>query len=500
MMLRAERPETPMQIQMLLIYDPSTAPGGKVTFTGILAELEARLHLAPTFRRRLTDLPGGLHMPYWVDDPDFDLEYHVRHIALPQPGDWRQLCIQIARIHARQIDLRRPPWEFTAIEGLNSVPGVPKGAFAISLKLHHCAVDGMESVELMLATHDLASDSPRPDPSQRPWRPDPLPSYTSLLARTAINGALYPLRAGKVLAPTALKAVGQLARLPAKLAGGVASTLAGGAGSAFAPTTRFNDPVSAHRVFEARFHDLTDIKRMKASVPGSTVNDVALAYVGGALREYLNRHGELPDQTLVAACPISLRDAGDKGSGGNMLFGRLQRLETTTADPLDRLATIAEATAAFRATSDKSENTQLLELVGTLPTALLGATVKAASVLPFSAPTIANTTVTNVRGPNEPMYFHGARLVLVTGMGPLIGGRTSFTLWRATTECSRSAPPPIARPCRTQRHMPTACRPRFRSCSQPQGEPTRKSPTGVGTWWRRYACSMRLQRHRRAWA
>ena len=157
-----------MQIQMLLIYDPSTAPAGKVTFTGILAELDARLHLAPTFRRRLTDLPGGLHMPYWVDDPDFDLEYHVRHIALPQPGDWRQLCIQIARIHARQIDLRRPPWEITVIEGLNSVPGVPKGAFAISLKLHHCAVDGMESVELMLAMHDLASDSPRPDPPESP--------------------------------------------------------------------------------------------------------------------------------------------------------------------------------------------------------------------------------------------------------------------------------------------------------------------------------------------
>jgi WS/DGAT/MGAT family acyltransferase len=179
-------------------------------------------------------------------------------------------------------------------------------------------------------------------------------------------------------------------------------------------------------VFEARFHDLADIKRIKACVPGSTINDVALAYVGGALREYLNRHGELPDQTLVAACPISLRDAGDKGSGGNMLFGRLQQLETTTADPLDRLAIIAEATAAFRATSDKSDSTQLLDLVGTLPTALLGATVKAASVLPFSGPTIANTTVTNVRGPNEPMYFHGARLVRVTGLGPLIGGLNLF--------------------------------------------------------------------------
>jgi diacylglycerol O-acyltransferase / wax synthase len=179
-------------------------------------------------------------------------------------------------------------------------------------------------------------------------------------------------------------------------------------------------------VFEARFHDLADIKRIKAGVPGSTVNDVALAYVGGALREYLNRHGELPDQTLVAACPISLRDAGDKGSGGNMLFGRLQQLATTTSDPLERLAVIAEETAEFRVTSDKSENTQLLDLVGMVPTALLGATVKAASALPFSGPTIANTTVTNVRGPNEPMYFHGARLLRVTGLGPLIGGLNLF--------------------------------------------------------------------------
>ena len=127
MMLRAETRATPLQIQLLLIYDPSTAPGGKVTFKGILEELDARLHLAEVFRRRLTELPGGLHRPYWVDDPDFDLEYHVRHIGLPQPGDWRQLCIQTARLHARQIDLRRPPWEITVIEGLNAVPGSPKG-------------------------------------------------------------------------------------------------------------------------------------------------------------------------------------------------------------------------------------------------------------------------------------------------------------------------------------------------------------------------------------
>ena len=422
MMLRAETPATPLQIQLLLIYDPSTAPGGKVTFKGILEELDARLHLADVFRRRLTELPGGLHRPYWVDDPSFDLEYHVRHIGLPQPGDWRQLCIQVARLHARQVDLRRPPWEITVIEGLNSVPGVPKGSFAMVLKLHHCAVDGMASVQMIAALHDLAADSPRPAGPDTPWRPDALPSTADLLARTAINAALHPLRAGTVLASSAPKVVSGLAGLPRKLVGGVASRVATGSRPSFAPKTRFNQTVSPHRVFEARFHDLADFKRIKASVPGSTVNDVALAYVGGALRKYLDGHGELPDESLVAACPISLREAGDKGSNGNVLFGRLQTLGTDIADPLERLAAIAEASAGSRSESDQSTRTQLVDLIGTVPTALLGITAKAASVLPFSGPTIANTTVTNVPGPTEPIFFSGARLVRAAGLGPLVAG------------------------------------------------------------------------------
>ncbi|MGO9034304.1 wax ester/triacylglycerol synthase family O-acyltransferase [Mycobacterium sp.] len=422
MMLRAERPATPLQIQMLLIYDPSTAPGGKVTFKGILDELDARLHLADVFRRRLTELPGGFHRPYWVDDPSFDLEYHVRHIGLPQPGDWRQLCIQVARLHARQIDLRRPPWEITVIEGLNSVPGVPRGSFALALKLHHCAVDGMASVAMIAAMHDLAADSPRPAGPDSPWRPAPLPTAANLLSRTAINAALHPLRAGAVLASSTPKAVRGLAGLPGKLVSGVVSRVAEGSGPLFPPKTRFNQSVSPHRVFEARFHDLADFKRIKASVPGSTVNDVALAYVGGALREYLDGHGELPDESLVAACPMSLREKGDQTSRGNALFGRLQSLGTDIADPLERLASIAAPTAGSRSGSDKSTGAQLLDLIGTVPTSLLGATARAASVLPFSGPTVANTTVTNVPGPTEPIFFSGARLVRAAGLGPLIGG------------------------------------------------------------------------------
>ncbi len=426
MMLRAEKPETPMQIQMLLIYDQSTAPDGRVTFKRILGEIDARLHLAPTFRRRLTELPGGLHMPYWVDDPDFDLEYHVRHIALPQPGDWRQLCIQIARIHGRQLDLRRPPWEMTVIEGLNTIPGVPKGSFAISLKLHHCVVDGMESVELMAAMHDLAPDSPPPAPPEKPWKPGALPSTADLVSRTAINGVLHPLRAGKVLIPSAFNALRHIAELPGKLAGGVAATLAPGSGSLFAPSTRFNEAATPHRVFDARFHDLADFKRIKACVPDATINDVALAYVGGALRLYLDGRGELPDETLVAACPMSIRSSGESGTGGNRLFGRLQALGTTIADPLERLAAIVEETSVFRDTSDSSSNARLMELVGTVPTTLLGLTVKAASAIPFSGPTIANTTVSNVPGPADPIFFAGARLSEGHRPGPTDRRNESF--------------------------------------------------------------------------
>jgi WS/DGAT/MGAT family acyltransferase len=421
MMLRAETPAAPLQIQLLLIYDPSTAPGGKVTFKGILEELDARLHLADVFRRRLTELPGGFHRPYWVDDPNFDLEYHVRHIGLPQPGDWRQLCIQTARLHARQIDLRRPPWEITVIEGLNSVPRVPKGSFAMALKLHHCAVDGMASVQMIAALHDLAADSPRPAGPDNPWQPGPLPSTAELLSRTAINAALQPLRAGTVLASSAPTAVRGFAGLPGKLIGGVVSRVARRAVPSFPPKTRFNQTVSAHRVFEARFHELADFKRIKASVPGSTINDVALAYVGGALRGYLDGHGELPDESLVAACPMSMRKAGDASSNGNVLFGRLQTLGTDIADPIKRLEAIAESTAGSRSGSE-STRTQLLELIGTVPTSLLGMTAKAASALPFSGPTIANTTVTNVPGPAEPLFFSGARLVRAAGLGPLVAG------------------------------------------------------------------------------
>jgi WS/DGAT/MGAT family acyltransferase len=237
---------------------------------------------------------------------------------------------------------------------------------------------------------------------------------------------MYPLRASKVVVPSVFNAIRHLHTLPGALVSGVAATLGPGSGPMFPPATRFNGSATPHRVFEARFHDLADFKRIKACVPKATINDVTLAYVGGALRHYLDGHGELPEENLVAACPASIRSTDERGAGGNRLFGRLHPLGSSIADPLERLAAIVEETSAFRDNADSASDARLMDLVGVVPTTLLGMTVKAATAMPFSAPTVASTTVSNVPGPTEPIYFAGARLQRVTGLGPLIGGMNLF--------------------------------------------------------------------------
>src|SRR3954467_5503149 len=154
-----ETANAPGHVFGVYIYDQSSAPGGKVTFKGILDHVEKRLHISRTFRQRLVEVPMGIDPPYWIEAPDFDLEYHVRHVALPKPGDWRQLCIQVARLHSRPLDMTKPLWEATVIEGLENVEGVPPGGFAIMQKIHHAAVDGVTVLEITSAVHDLEPDT-----------------------------------------------------------------------------------------------------------------------------------------------------------------------------------------------------------------------------------------------------------------------------------------------------------------------------------------------------
>jgi diacylglycerol O-acyltransferase len=270
----------------LTIYDPSTAPGGKVTFKGLMAHIEQRLHMAAAFRERLVRVPLNVDHPWWIQDKSFDLEFHIRHIALPEPGDWRQLCIQCARLISRPLDRSKPLWEFYVIDGLDRVKAYPKGCFGVLSKIHHAAVDGASGTELTSAIHDLEPVALPPERPPREWRGEAKPSAQTLLARAAWNNTVHPFR----MLPTFATAIGANRRMMAlaRQRGG----LPRGAGSA--PRTRFNAPVSAHRVVDGIMLDLDDVRAIRKLSSGSTVNDVFLALVGGALRDYLADKGELP--------------------------------------------------------------------------------------------------------------------------------------------------------------------------------------------------------------
>src|SRR5512135_2313376 len=178
--LASESAHSNSNVSLIQIYDPSTAPGGRLQFKSILALVQSRLHLSPVFRQKLRSVPFGLDEPYWIEDENFDLEYHVRHIALPKPGDWRQFCIQASRIHARPLDLTRPLWELYLVEGLDSLLNLPKDSFALLAKIHHAAIDVRGGAEITTLLHDTTAIPPSPEPAE-PWFPESPPGSVSLL-------------------------------------------------------------------------------------------------------------------------------------------------------------------------------------------------------------------------------------------------------------------------------------------------------------------------------
>jgi diacylglycerol O-acyltransferase len=413
-MLYAEFPSAPNHVTGLSIYDPASAPS-EVTFTGILRAVEQRLHLARAFRERLVRLPFDIDHPYWINDAGFDLEFHVRHLRLPRPGDWRQLCIQTARLHARPLDMARPPWELYVIEGLDDVEGVPAGSFALVSKVHHSAIDGAAGVEMVNAIHELAPGDAPAEPAME-WKPDPEPSTVQLLARAVGHGVQRPVR----LATTVGRSAPIVARLPFQLRSGRFSLPA-----VRLPKTRFNGPLSPHRVMEARSFPLTALRDIKAAVPGATINDVGLAIIAGALRRYLLGNDGLPEGSLTAICPISLRSPADTSMiSGNDIASMTVALHTQIDDPLQRLAAICAATANSKERKRAIGARRLLEYSELLPGALIGLGARAHAEVARRASNalLANTAVTNVPASPVPLYFCGARMVATYGLGPVVPG------------------------------------------------------------------------------
>ena len=414
--INLEQPNTPQHVGGVAFYDPSTAPGGFVRFKQVIANFEQRFRRMPLFRTRLVEVPGGIDKPYWVLDEHFDVEFHLRHIALPQPGDWRQLCIQLARLHARPLDMKRPLWEAYIIEGLDNIPNLPEGSFAIYTKMHHSLVDGAGGQSFMAAIHDLEPD-PKPNETASPLEAllvDRDPGNVELLARAALNQA----KGGIELAVGTAGVVKGLAKMGIGIMRDQIPKP-----DIQAPKTRFNNPVGRHRVFEGTEFDLADFKAIKDAARVK-LNDVALAVVSGSMRKYLEAKGELPEGSLAVSIPLNMRTRRDETDDNNQVGSTFCDLHTNIADPIDRLAAIHTSTQEAKRFSENTPLTDTLKLAGVFPPLISRNVARFYSENQLSKrmPLNISSVVTNVAGPNFDLYCAGARMVRYYAMGVLTPG------------------------------------------------------------------------------
>ena len=456
MFLQLEHGSNFMHVASLAIYDPSTAPGGGVRFKDVLKFFASRLEQFPPFRRRLVTVPLSLDRPYWLDDPGFDVEFHVRHIALPQPGDWRQLCIQVARLHSRPLDRSRPLWEAYVIEGLHNIPGVPKGSFALYSKMHHALIDGESGTELLKALHSVTADPLDLDaePGQQRFHADREPTTIELYSRALAHQvervpglARFSFDSVRRLGALGVEAISKLANDGTFSMQGLRGLVSGDLGSllpTMPPRTRFSGDVSAHRVFEAVGLPLSEFKTVRQQVGDVTINDMFLCIVGGALRSYLQGRKELPEASMSAMVPISLRGADKGGDRGNQVGMTVMSVRTDVADPVERLRAIRDGARTSKALTDaigKEFARDLMEFVPNLVSQTLARYVH---------PPRIGLIVSNVRGPDVPLYMAGARLVNYSpisipthGLGLNVTGFSyAGTMWICAVSCREMLPDP----------------------------------------------------------
>jgi WS/DGAT/MGAT family acyltransferase len=402
-------------------------------------------------------VPLSLDRPYWVEDSGIDVEFHVRHIALPHPGDWRQLCIQVARLHSRALDRSKPLWEAYIIEGLHNVAGVPAGSFALYTKMHHAIIDGESGTELLKALHSL---TPEPiDEDDAPlggFTADREPLLPELYSRALVQNlgrlpslARFSLGTAKRVASLGAGAVGNLSELGSSLLPQLRTLLSGDLSPLLAklpPKTRFSGDVSAHRVFEAVGLPLAEFKTIRKQVGGVTLNDLFLALVGGALNKYLGDRHELPDTSMIAGVPMTLRGDDKGGDRGNQVGFTFMPVYSDIADPLLRLRAIAESAETSKRVTDAVGKELARDLLEYLPAPVAGALVRNVKL-----PKIG-LIVSNVRGPDVPLYMAGAQLVnyspisiALDGIGLNVTGFSyNGTMWICAVSCREMMPDPAA--------------------------------------------------------
>ncbi len=418
--INMEHKNVPQHIGSFGIYDQSTAPGGKVRFKSVIKHFERQIKKIPLFRTRLIQSPGHFARPYWLVDDNFDVEFHLRHVAVPYPGDWRQLCILIARLHSRPIDMTRPLWESYVIEGLENIEGLPKDCFVIYTKIHHSIVDGGGADNFMAAIHDLSpivhDDEGPEDIYTAEQKPTPY-ELVRTSTRSYIDNVWSLTKGGYNLTQEIAKSAVKLAKGEMK------------APPTDAPTTRFNQPVGGYRVVEASKFAFADFKYIKNNT-GTKVNDVALAVVSGAMRKYLDAHHEHPNTSLVASVPMNMRTRNGDTGEANQVGSIFTSLNSTVDDPLERLIAIHKSTDDAKEFAENAPLKDALKLAGAMSPRVTKSLINTYvdNQLTKHLPMKINTVVSNVPGPDFPLYCSGAKLVQYHGLGVLTPGVGIFHL------------------------------------------------------------------------
>jgi diacylglycerol O-acyltransferase / wax synthase len=401
----------------LAVYDPSTAPGGRLGVPEICRLVSERVHMLPPFRWKLVPVPLGLDLPYWTEDEDFDLDFHIRESAVPPPGDDRQLAETVARIFARPLDRTRPLWELYLIQGLEG------GRAALLTKVHHSVVDGVSGSEILTVLLDPSPEGREIEPPEDDGPPGRKPGDLEMLGRGLTGLARAPLRALRSV-PTALPNLTELPGANAFPGVPALSRVLTGARRALGgpqdpgilevttarpPRTCFNGPISAHRSFAFGSVSLDTVKAIK-NAAGVKVNDVVVAVCAGAVREFLLERDELPDEPLVAMVPVSVRAEDEQGTFGNRISTMIVPIPTDVADPVQRLERAHELLRSAKEHHAALPADLLTDASAFIPPAVAALAARTTvGILGRTRPPL-NLVVSNVPGPRSPLFLAGARL------------------------------------------------------------------------------------------
>jgi len=409
--LYAETPTMHLHVCGLLLLDPSTMPSG-YSYEAIRAMAHERLPKIPSVRQKLATVPLNLARPFWIDDPDLDVDRHLHRVVLEPPGDRRSLAGLVGDIASWPLRRDRPLWELWVIEGLAD------GRVAVLVKMHHSTIDGVSGANMMGHLLDLDPVPADPSPTPGSSRAKPPPGTFELLIRGLATRLVEPLEIARLVPTTAFRLATTLWRLGRQGADGAPT-----AKPFMAPRTLFNATITARRSIAFTDVALADIKKVKGAF-GVTVNDVVTAVVGGALRHYLEDRSELPDSSLLAAAPVSVHDQTSERGGTTKISVMFSTLATDEKDPVERLRVIAASNTRAKDIHQMVGADTLMRWAEHfwLNAFALGARLYSTLHAADHHRVVHNLILSNVPGPPIPLYMAGARLVGLYPLGPITDG------------------------------------------------------------------------------